>query len=73
MGSGALKGLSAFATGNPLFFTNVLKVSIGRDLGALKGLSLKNLWYTSTGQVSPRCARRLTPDFTFFMFFLEEA
>ena len=28
------KGVNAFTTGNP-FFTNLLEVSIGRDLGAL--------------------------------------
>ena len=28
--------LNVFTTGNPFFFTNLLEVSIGRDLGALK-------------------------------------
>ena len=31
--------LDAFTTGNPLFFTILLEISIGRDLGDLKGLS----------------------------------
>ena len=31
---------NACTTGNPFFFTNLLEVSIGRDLGVLKGLDL---------------------------------
>ena len=33
------RGVELFTTGNPFWGTNLLEVSIGRDLGALEGLS----------------------------------